>query len=371
MEATNEASRRKENPINTPSAEISPTHISTRNLAELITEARNLHDTTGIHIDKRQSHHTLYRKYQGSYKMISKTFVTVSRSTNYESLFGVLIALNRICRAKGKPPLFRRREAAKELLRNSSRCSRTNFQAQSLASDIKSVQEEFDRLEGMKNYGQKYPLAYSTGKISNLSRTPLVLRVEIELLTTARGYKTIFLTLMVEFIDLQQHGRHVSVDAAPSASDTSQIMKASSIREALARVLNRRYRSISNTQDLIRAQLCRTSRLHTAVQHVLCSEAQQDARILRPEVICSSKIRAISTTSFSRCMTTYKIAVPKHSSYYSHLAKHYFHTIVGCVGCVVTRWPDASADASAPYNTFNAVPHVSGASHSFTLLLSL
>lgn len=104
-----------------------------------------------------------------------------------------------------------------------------------------------------------------------------------ELLRAARRYR-IFSNIAVEFVDLQQGGRRLSVDAE---SDANEIIAASCTRETLSRISSQRRKSVWDTRQSITARLGGTSRLHAEVQLVLYYE--QDANLLRPRVICSSK----------------------------------------------------------------------------------
>ncbi len=259
---------------------------------------------------------------------ITNGLTTVNRSTNREALFRAVVTLNRgrilsrirsrhavSWRARGKTPLLQRLRTAKELLRNSSMCS---TRAQSLASDVDNLQRQFDRLEDMDSLEARSSrseehlqglvrsihtfllqhkqdlklIPYTPGLwsgnateslIDRLTKVNQYVKACEELLRLARIYR-VFSNIVVEFVDLQQGGRRLSVNAALG---TNEIIEASCTREILSRVSSRRRTSISDIRESIKTRLGGTSRLHAEVQLVLYFE--QDARLLRPRVISSSK----------------------------------------------------------------------------------
>ena len=211
-------------------------------------------------------------------------------------------------RAKGKAPLLRRLTTAKELLRGSLICT---IRAQSLVDDVDDLQRQFDRLEDMDTLEarsfrleerllglvkgiQSILLQYEpdlklipytpglwngnateslTDRLRKISRS---VKACDEFLRAARRYR-IFSNIAVEFVNLQQGGRRLSVGAT---SDIDEIIEASCTRETLSKILSRCHKSILNIQESIKARLRETSRSHIEVQLVLYYE--HDARLLRP-----------------------------------------------------------------------------------------
>lgn len=247
---------------------------------------------------------------------------------NHDALVKAVIVLNRMrilsrfrsrhaqsSRTKSKAPLLRRLGTATELLRNSSTCS---SRVQDLARDINNLQKEFDYIEAMDSldaqssrleehllglvksihsillqYEDDLKLIPPTpgiwsgnateALIERLRKVSHYIKACDDLLRAARRYG-IFSRIAVEFVDLQQHGKRVSLDAP---SDIHEIIQASCTRETLSRVASCCGKSISDAKEHIKARLGQTSRLHAEIQLALYYE--QEGRPLRPRVICSNK----------------------------------------------------------------------------------
>ena len=243
----------------------------------------------------------------------------VNQSSNHDALLKAVVALNhgrilsRIrsqhAKSRGKKPkapLYRRLKTAKELLQNSLICS------QSLASDIDNLQRHFDRLEDMDPFEVRSSrseehllhlvksirsilmlheqdlkrIPYTPGAwtenatdslIDHLRKISQYVQACEELLRAARRYK-IFSNIAVEFTNLQQDGRRLSVDAAFDINKT--------ISETMFGVSGRRGKTVWESHK-IKARLGERSRLHAEVQLMLYYE--QNSILLRPRVICSSK----------------------------------------------------------------------------------
>jgi hypothetical protein len=201
------------------------------------------------------------------------------------------------------------------LLWNASIC---NTRIRSLASDVERLENQFDQLEAMDSlearsaksevhilhlvkgihsifirYEQDLKLVPNadgrwTGNatealLDRLRKISQYVKACEELLRAARRYR-IFSNINVQFVDLQQVGRRLSLDAA---SDANDIIEANCARETLSKVSNHRNISISDTMESIKAQLTEKSRLHAEIQLIL--NYQQDFGLLRPRVLCSSK----------------------------------------------------------------------------------
>ncbi|KAN0083021.1 hypothetical protein V8E54_002109 [Elaphomyces granulatus] len=279
-------------------------------------------------------------------RILQNEAIDVNRSTNSETLFKAVVALNhkRILsrirsrhapawKAKGKSSLIHRLRTAKELLRNSSICS---TRAHSLTRDVDNLQKQFGRLEDMDpleaqssmseehilglvksihfillHYEQDLKLVpYTPGLwsgnateslLDRLGKISQYVKACEELLKAARRY-IIFSAIAVEFVDLQQNGRRLSVN---TASDLDKIIEASCKAKTLSRVSGHLgHKSISNTRESIKARLSETSRLHAEIQLVLYYEMEADH--LRPRVICSNK---------SACYLCY-LFLQLHGQYY-------------------------------------------------------
>lgn len=209
--------------------------------------------------------------------------------------------------------MLRRLRTAKELLRGSSICT---TRAQSLAGDVDDLQRQFGRLEDMDTLEARSSrseerllglvkgiqsillqcepdlklIPYTPGLCSGNATESLIGRLRKishyvkacdELLRAACRYR-IFSNIAVEFINLQQGGRRLSI----GASDIDEIIEASCTRETSSRIPSRCRKSILNIQESIKARLRETSRSHAEVQLVLYYE--HDARLLRPRLIYSA-----------------------------------------------------------------------------------
>jgi OTT_1508-like deaminase len=94
----------------------------------------------------------------------------------------------------------------------------------------------------------------------------------------------VFSNIDVEFVDLQQGGRRLSIDAVCGAD---KIIEASCTRETLSKISNHQHLSELDTGKRIKARLGENSRLHAEIQLVLHFE--QHPTLPRPRVIPSSK----------------------------------------------------------------------------------
>ena len=218
-------------------------------------------------------------------------------------------------RARNKAHLLSRLTTAKGLLQNSSISS---TRAQSFASEVDNLQRQFDCLEHMGHlealssrsevhllglvkvihslllqYEQDLkPVPYTPGLWSGNATESLIDRLRKisqyvgaceELLRAARRYR-VFSNIDIEFVDLQQGGRRLSIGAV---CDSEKVIEASCTRETLSRISSHQHLSESDTRKRIKARLGENSRLHAEIQLVLHFE--QHPTLLRPRVICSSK----------------------------------------------------------------------------------
>jgi OTT_1508-like deaminase len=119
--------------------------------------------------------------------------------------------------------------------------------------------------------------------IDRLRKISQYVRACEELLRAARRYR-VFSNIDFEFVDLQQGGRRLSIDAV---CDADKIIEASCTRETLSRISSHQHLSELDTRKRIKARLGENSRLHAEIQLVLHFE--QHPTLFRPRVICSSK----------------------------------------------------------------------------------